>query len=56
MGADSFPVEHTDSIYSAIVTGLTANVYNPVTFIAVDGSSRANETSKTIYIKNNPVF
>ena len=54
MGADSFPVEHTDSIYSAIVTGLAANVYNPVTFIAVDGSSRANDTSKTIYIKNDP--
>jgi uncharacterized protein (TIGR02145 family)/uncharacterized repeat protein (TIGR02543 family) len=51
-----FPVEHTDSLYSAIVIGLQANVYNAITFVAIDGSSRANETRKTLYIKNDPLL
>jgi formylglycine-generating enzyme required for sulfatase activity len=51
MAADTFPVTHTDSIYIAAVSGLKQGVFDTITFIAIDASSRANTDTFFVHIK-----
>ena len=51
MGSDTFPVTHTDSIYTALVSGLRHGVFDTIAFIAIDASSRANADTLFVHIK-----
>jgi alpha-tubulin suppressor-like RCC1 family protein len=56
MAADSFPVIHADSTYSAAVTGLKQGVYNTIAFIAIDSSSRANKDTLFVHVKYDSII
>jgi hypothetical protein len=51
-GADSFPIAKADSNrYSANIIGLKPGVFNSISFIAADSSSRANKATLTVHVK-----
>ncbi|MBN1576096.1 MAG: DUF5011 domain-containing protein [Chitinispirillaceae bacterium] len=44
----------TDGHYKTTIAGLKPDIYNPITLTATDASSKANESSMTVYIKYEP--
>ncbi len=57
-GGTSFAVTNSNGIYSVTVTGLSSGITNVITLTAIDGSTNANKTVKTIAVKvaNAPVI
>gem|GEM_PF-1996448 len=51
IGNDTFPVSHTDSIYTAIASGLKQGLFTTVSFIAIDASSRTNRDTFYVHVK-----
>ena len=51
IGADTFPIAHADSTYTAAISGLKQGVISTITFIAVDASSRANKGTLLVHVK-----
>jgi hypothetical protein len=56
IGDSLFAVQQSDSIYSAAITGLIANQYSKVRFIATDGSNNGNKETLFIVIKYDPTM
>jgi uncharacterized repeat protein (TIGR02543 family) len=52
MGTDTFHVTTADSgKYSATISGLKKDIFNAISFVAVDASSRANTDTLLVHIK-----
>ncbi len=51
LGPDSFSVSRSDSIFTAVVTGLKPGVMNKIKCIAMDASPRANKDTLFFFIK-----
>jgi len=56
MNGSTFGVSHTDSVYSATITGLVANSYNRIVVTATDSSSNANRDSVVYFIYYDPTY
>jgi hypothetical protein len=54
MGTDTFAVSHTDSTYTASVTGLKTTGVNEILFIATDASPNANKDTLKVHIRYTP--
>jgi uncharacterized protein (TIGR02145 family)/uncharacterized repeat protein (TIGR02543 family) len=55
-GSAAPTVTTTDSIYSATITGLIANQFNKIRFIATDASSNGNKETLFVFVKYVPTI
>ncbi|MBN1130034.1 MAG: hypothetical protein JXA71_13670, partial [Chitinispirillaceae bacterium] len=50
MGADTFPVTSSDTLYTSTVAGLRPATLNQIAFIATDASARANRCTLYVHV------
>ncbi len=55
-GGNSFAVTNSGGVYSVTVTGLNSGMTNVITLTAIDGSTNANKTIKTVAVKYDPTL